>query len=78
VLVVALLHQSNNTFADTFWQPPLMSEGSQLAASVVGGVLMVALVVVVYGLFKRPVYVEDDVQSFVHPKLDGTWRDWLR
>jgi hypothetical protein len=48
VVIVALLHQSNNTFSDTFWQPPLMSLGSQLAASVVGGVVMVALVIVVY------------------------------
>jgi len=77
VLVVALLHQSNNTFADAFWQPPLMSEGSQLAASVVGGVVMLTLVVVVYGLFKRPVRVEDP-ERFVHPKLDSTWRDRAR
>jgi membrane protease YdiL (CAAX protease family) len=78
VVVVALLHQSFNTFSDTFWQPPLMSEGSQLAASVVVGVVMVALVVVVYGLFKRPVHVEDPEERFVHPKLDRTWRDWVR
>jgi uncharacterized protein len=78
VVVVALLHQSFNTFSDTFWQPPLMSEGSQLAASVVGGVVMVALVVLVYGLFKRPVHVEDPEERFVHPKLDSTWRDWVR
>ena len=78
VVVVALLHQSFNTFSDTFWQPPLMSEGSQLAASVVVGVVMVALVVVVYGLFKRPVHVEDPEERFVHPKLDSTWRDWVR
>ena len=58
VLVVALLHQSSNTFSDTFWQPPLMSLGSQLAASVVGGVVMLVLVVVVYGLFKRSECVE--------------------
>src|SRR5215207_3867655 len=77
VLVVALLHQSNNTFADNFWQPPLMSEGSQLAASVVGGVVLLALVVVVYGLFKRSDRVEEP-ERFVHPKLDGTWRDWVR
>jgi hypothetical protein len=77
VLVVALLHQSNNTFSDTFWQPPLMPEGSQLAASVVGGVVILALVIVVYGLFKRPVRVETP-ECFVHPKLDGTWRDWVR
>jgi membrane protease YdiL (CAAX protease family) len=77
VLVVALLHQSNNTFADTFWQPPLMSEGSQLAASVVASVVILALVLVVYGLFKRPARVEDP-ERFVHPKLDGTWRDWVR
>ena len=77
VMVVALVHQSFNTFADNFWQPPLMSEGSQLAASIVSGIVMLALVVVVYGLFKRPVRVEDP-ERFVHPKLDGTWRDWLR
>src|SRR5918997_6641271 len=72
VLVVALLHQSSNTFSDTFWQPPLMSLGSQVAASIVGGVVMIALVVVVYGLFKRPVRVKD-AERFVYPKLDGTW-----
>ena len=77
VVVVALLHQSFNTFADTFWQPPLMPEGSQLAASVVSGVMLVALVIVVYGFFKRSVRVEDS-ERFVHPKLDGTWRDWVR
>lgn len=77
VVVVALVHQSFNSFADNFWQPPLMSYGSQLAASIVGGVVMLALVVVVYGLFKRRVRVEDS-DSFVHPKLEGTRRDWLR
>jgi hypothetical protein len=66
VLVVALLHQSTNTFSDTFWQPPLMSLGSQLAASVVGGLLMLVLVVVVYGLFKRSEHVQDS-ERFVHP-----------
>ena len=77
VLVVALLHQSSNTFSDTFWQPPLMALGSQLAASIIGGVVMLVLVVVVYGLFKRSVRVEEP-ERFVHPKLDGTWRDWVR
>jgi hypothetical protein len=32
----------------------------------------------VYGLFKRPVHVEDPEERFVHPKLDSTWRDWVR
>ena len=77
MLVVALLHQSNNTFADHFWQPPLMSEGSQLAVSVVGSVMILALVLVVYGIFKRPVRVEAP-GHFVSPELDGTWRDWVR
>jgi hypothetical protein len=54
-----------------------MSLGSQVAASIVGGVVMVALVVVVYGFFKRSVRVKD-AERFVHPKLDGTWRDWVR
>ena len=77
VLVVALVHQSFNSFADNFWQPPLLSAGSQLAASIVGGVVMLALVVVVYGIFKRPVRV-DDPERFVHPELGGTWREWVR
>jgi membrane protease YdiL (CAAX protease family) len=77
VLVVALVHQSFNSFADNFWQPPLLSAGSQLAASIVGGIVMLALVVVVYGIFKRAVRVEDP-ERFVHPELGGTWRDWLR
>ena len=77
VLVVALLHQSSNTFSDTFWQPPLMSLGSQVATSIVGGGVMLAVVLVVYGLFKRSGRVED-AERFVHPKLDGTWRDWVR
>jgi hypothetical protein len=38
---------------------------------------MLALVVVVYGIFKRPVRVEDP-ERFVHPELGGTWRDWVR
>jgi hypothetical protein len=38
---------------------------------------MVALVVFVYGFFKRSVPVKDP-ERFVHPKLDGTWRDWVR
>jgi CAAX protease family protein len=77
VMVVALVHQSFNSFADNFWQPPLMSAGSQLAASIVGGIVMLALVVVVYRLFKRPVRVEDP-ERLIRPNLDGTWRDWLR
>jgi hypothetical protein len=54
-----------------------MSLGSQVAASVVGGLLMLVLVVVVYGLFKRSERAEDS-ERFVHPRLDSTWRDWLR
>jgi uncharacterized protein len=67
VLVVALLHQSNNTLADNFWQPPLMSEGSQPAATTVGGVVMLVMIVVVCSLFKRPVRVGDP-HRFVHTK----------
>ncbi len=77
VLIVALLHASFNVFSDNLWYPPFLSGGSQVAASVVGGVLMLALVVVVYGLFKRSGRVED-AERFVRPKLDGTWRDWVR
>jgi hypothetical protein len=46
------------------------------APSFVGSVLIMALVVVVYKLFRRSVRVSDS-ERFSHPKLDGTWRDWV-
>ena len=77
VLIVAVYHASFNNFSDTFWAPPLLSGANPFAPSLVGGVLIVALVVVVYGLFRRSVRVKDP-ERFIHPKLDGTWRDWVR
>jgi membrane protease YdiL (CAAX protease family) len=77
VLVAAVFHASTNQFSDTFWVSPLLSGVNPFAPSLVSAVLIMALVVVVYALFKRPVRVEDP-ERFVHPKLDGTWRDWLR
>ena len=77
VLIAAVLHSSFNNFADKFWVPPLLSGANQFTPSLVGGVVIVALVVIVYGLFRHSVGVED-AKRFVHPKLDGTWRDWLR
>jgi len=77
VLIVAVLHASFNNFGDRIWAPPVLSGTNQFTPSLVGGVVMVALVVVVYGLFKRSVRVKD-ADRFVDPKLDGTWRDWVR
>src|SRR5829696_1685570 len=77
VLVAAVFHASTNQFSDTFWVPPLLSVTNPFAPSLVSAVLIMALVVVVYRLFKRSVRVEDP-ERFVHPKLDGTWRDWVR
>jgi uncharacterized protein len=77
VLVAAVFHASTNQFSDTFWVPPLLSGANPFVPSLVSAVLIMALVFVVYGLFKRPVRVEDP-ERFVHPKLDGTWRDWVR
>jgi uncharacterized protein len=77
VLVAAVLHASFNNFSDKFWAPPFLSGVNPFAPSLVGGVVMVALVVVVYGVFRRSVHVEDP-ERFIHPKLDGTWRDWVR
>jgi membrane protease YdiL (CAAX protease family) len=77
VLVAAVFHASTNQFSDTFWVPPLLSGANPFAPSLVSAVLIMALVVVVYGLFRRSVYVKDP-ERFVHPKLDGTWRDWVR
>ena len=77
VLVAAVFHASTNQFSDTFWVPSLLSAATPIASSLVGGVLIMALGVMVYGLFKRSGRVEDP-ERIVHPKLDGTWRDWLR
>jgi uncharacterized protein len=77
VLVAAVFHASTNQFSDTFWVPPLLSGANPFAPSLVSAVLIVVLVVVVYRLFRRSVRVEDP-ERFVHPKLDGTWRDWVR
>jgi membrane protease YdiL (CAAX protease family) len=77
VLVAAVFHASTNQFSDTFWVPPLLSVATPFAPSVVSAVLIFALVLVVYKLFRRPVHVKDP-ERFIHPKLDGTWRDWVR
>src|SRR5215213_11786375 len=77
VVVAAVFHASTNQFSDTFWVPPLLSAATPFASSLVGAVLIMALVVMVYGLFKRSGRVEEP-ERFVHPKLDGTWRDWVR
>jgi membrane protease YdiL (CAAX protease family) len=77
VLVAAVFHASTNQFSDTFWVPPLLSGTHPFAPSLVGAVLIMTLVVVVYKLFRRLVRVEDP-ERFVHPELDGTWRDWVR
>jgi membrane protease YdiL (CAAX protease family) len=77
VLVAAVFHASTNQFSDTFWVPPLLSGANPFAPSLVSAVLIMALVVVVYKLFGRSVRVKDP-ERFVHPRLDGTWRDWVR
>jgi CAAX protease family protein len=77
VLIAAVLHASFNNFSDKFWVPPLLSGANQFAPSLVSGAVMVALVAVVYGVFRRSVRVEDP-ERFAHPKLNGTWRDWVR
>jgi hypothetical protein len=76
VLVAAVFHASTNQFSDTFWVSPLLSGTHPFAPSLVGSVLIMALVVVVYKVFRRSVRVSDS-ERFIHPKLDGTWRDWV-
>jgi membrane protease YdiL (CAAX protease family) len=77
VLIAAVFHASFNNFADTITVPPILSGAHPFAASLVSGVLIMTVVVVVYKLFKRSVHVKDP-ERFIHPKLDGTWRDWVR
>ena len=76
-LVAAVFHASTNQFSDTFWVPPLLSVAHPFAPSLVSAVLIMALVVVVYKLLRRSVQVNKP-ERFAHPKLDGTWRDWVR
>jgi hypothetical protein len=40
-------------------------------------VLLVIVMLIVYGVFKRSTRVED-AERFIHPQGDGTWRDWLQ
>jgi membrane protease YdiL (CAAX protease family) len=77
VLVAAVFHASTNQFSDTFWVPPLLSVTNPFAPSLISSVPIMVLVIVVYGLFRRSVQVKDP-ERFIHPKLDGTWRDWVR
>jgi hypothetical protein len=77
VLVAAVFHASINQFSDTFWVPPLLSGANPFAPSLVSAVLIMALVVLVYRVFRRSVRVEDP-ERFIYPKLDGRWRDWVR
>jgi membrane protease YdiL (CAAX protease family) len=76
VLVASVFHASTNQFSDTVWVPPLLSGTHPFAPSLVGSVLLTALVVVVYKLFRRSVRVSDS-ERFIHPELDGTWRNWV-
>src|SRR5215203_5356002 len=77
VLVAAVFHASINQFSDTFWVPPLLSGANPFPPSLVSVVLIEGMVVVVYRVFRRSVHVKDP-ERFIHPKLDGTWRDWVR
>ena len=77
VIVAAVFHASTNNFSDTFWVPPLFSGVNPIVPSLVGAVLIMTLVLLVYKLFRRSVRVEDP-KRLIHPKLDGTWRDWVR
>jgi membrane protease YdiL (CAAX protease family) len=77
VMVAAVFHASTNNFSDTFWVPPLFSGVNPIVPSLVGAVLIMTLVLLVYKIFRRSVRVEDP-ERLIHPKLDGTWRDWVR
>src|SRR5215207_1727970 len=59
VLVAAVFHASTNQFSDTFWVPPLLSGVNPFAPSLVSAVLIMALVLIVYRVFRRPVQVKD-------------------
>lgn len=56
VMVVALLHISLNVFTDTFCSPACLPEGNQLfvsSAGITSCVLLVAIIVLRYTVFKR-------------------------
>jgi hypothetical protein len=57
--------------------PPLLSGANPFAPNLVSALLIIALVVVVYRLFGRSVHAKEP-ERFIYPKLEGTWRDWVR
>jgi membrane protease YdiL (CAAX protease family) len=80
VLVVGLLHASFDTFGDTLTAPKVIPTGNPLIVDVTGltsAVFLLIVMLIVYGVFKRSTKVEDP-ERFIHPRGDGTWRDWLR
>src|SRR5918997_1195610 len=48
VLIAAVLHASFNNVGDPIWAAPVLSGANQFTPSLVGGVVLVALVIVVY------------------------------
>ena len=80
VLLVGLLHASLDTFGDRLTAPKVIPTGNPLIVDMTGltsAVLLVIVMLIVYGVFKRSTRVED-AEWFIHPQGDGTWRDWLR
>jgi uncharacterized protein len=77
-LIVGVFHVASNVVADHFTGKQFIPGGNPLLVygyGLISGIFLLILVVVVYGVFKRP--TQADVQR-LQPQTDGTWRDWLR
>lgn len=76
--IVSVFHVTSNVVADHFTGTQFIPEGNPLLVygyGLISGTFLLILVVIVYSVFKRPTQV--DAEN-LQPRLDGTWRDWLR
>jgi hypothetical protein len=76
--IVGVFHVTLNVVADHFTGTQFIPGGNPLLVyglGLISGIFLLTLVVIVYGVLKRPTHA--DVES-IQPQMDGTWRDWLR
>ncbi len=77
-LIAGVFHVTSNVVADHFTGTQFIPGGNPLLVygyGLISGIFLLILLVVVYGVFKRPLQVD---MERLQPRLDGTWRDWLR
>lgn len=77
VVITSLMHGVFNALGDNFTGVRTFPNDSPLLVQNLGltsALVLVAIVLIVYGVFRRPVNSTNEP----HPQFDGTWKDWLR